>query len=90
MLCHFKVRRKKFRIYRCHPVYQVILSLCEPSCVGSELDSCLEEDDMVAADLDMHQLILSSHNQKSVCNMYPCHAFSDVLSGMISLVLVII
>ncbi len=22
---------------------------------------------MVAADLDMHQLILSSHNQKSVC-----------------------
>ena len=34
---------------------------------SSDLDSCLEEeDDMVAADLDMHQLILSSHNQKSV------------------------
>ncbi len=23
MLCHLKVRRKKFRIYRCHPVYDV-------------------------------------------------------------------
>lgn len=43
------------------------LNLCEPRTLGSsDLDSCLEEeDDMVAADLDMHQLILSSHNQKS-------------------------
>ncbi len=32
MLCHFKVRRKKFRIYRCHPVYDE----CESAALRSD------------------------------------------------------
>lgn len=42
------------------------LNLCDPRPTpGSELDSYEEEDDIVAADLDMHQLILNSpDNQK--------------------------
>ena len=40
--------------------------------VGADLDAFVEEDDMVAADLDMHQLILSSSdNQKSVRHFCP-------------------
>ncbi len=45
MLCHFKERRKKFRIYRCHPVYketrrkdmyQLFLWTATVSCILSE------------------------------------------------------
>jgi hypothetical protein len=35
VLCHFKVRRIKFRIYRCHPVF--IMISCQ---VESELKTC--------------------------------------------------
>jgi len=41
------------------------LNLCDPKPAGVEVEPLSGEDDIVAADLDMHQLIINSDNNKS-------------------------